>query len=175
MRGYMQFVKYAGEIPQTDKTLRFSGDSGPESNTGNWTRWIPVALLAGTFIAILTLGTSDKPGEELDWLSRLSNEGDTGAQLQLGLAYRDGHYGLKPDQKTAFYWLQKAANNGDAFAEDAVGSAYARGMGVQKNQSLAEQWWHKAARDGSKDARVHLAESLLRQNHQQEAERLLLK
>lgn len=167
----MQSVKYTGDFSQSNENLRFS-DAG---NTQGWTRWLPLLILIGAAVAIGLLGSADNPTKEVDWLSRLSNEGDTGAQVQLGVAYRDGLYGLKPDTKTAFYWLEKAAKNGNVYAEDAVGMAYMKGTGVARNVKLARQWWNKAIEDGSNEARVHLAESLIQQNHMKQAQRLLMK
>jgi len=42
---------------------------------------------------------------ELAWLSHLAETGNTGAQLQLGLAYREGRYGVTPDAQTSLRWL----------------------------------------------------------------------
>lgn len=170
----MQFVKYTDELSQSNKSLRFSRNRNPGRHPGWWS-WLPIALLIVTVMAVTTLGTRDNPAREVDWLSRLSNEGDAGAQLQLGIAYRDGLYGLTPDARTAFHWLEKAAVNGNAFAEDAVAMAYDKGLGVNRNETLAAQWWNKAIQDGSHEARVHLAESLIRQNRIREATHLLMK
>jgi thioredoxin-like negative regulator of GroEL len=135
---------------------------------------LPGVLLVIAIIASTLLGTSNKPGDELDWLSRLANNGDAGAQLQLGLAYRDGQYGLTPDAKTGLYWLKQSAAGGNAYAEDAIGSAYAKGQGTAQDTTLAEQWWRKAIKDGDHDARIHLADALIQAGQTQEANRLLM-
>jgi len=136
--------------------------------------WLPGGLVAAAILASTLLGTPNKPRDELDWLSRLANNGDAGAQLQLGLAYRDGRYGLTPDPKTGLYWLQKSAAGGNAYAEDAIGSAYSKGQGIGRDMKQAEQWWRKAIKDGDRDARMHLADALIQAGQTQEANRLLM-
>ena len=136
--------------------------------------WLPAALLGAAVLASSVMGTANKPRDELDWLSRLANNGDAGAQLQLGLAYRDGRYGLAADAKTGLYWLQRSAAGGNAYAEDAIGSAYSKGQGTQRDMQQAEQWWRKAIKDGDRDARMHLADALLQAGQTQEANQLLM-
>jgi TPR repeat protein len=136
--------------------------------------WLPGVLLVVAIVASILLGTPNKSSDELDWLSRLANNGDGGAQLQLGLAYRDGQYGLTPDAKTGLYWLKQSAAGGNAYAEDAIGTAYAKGQGTAQNTKLAVQWWRKALKDGDREARVHLAGALIHDGKDKEAYRLLM-
>lgn len=136
-------------------------------------RALPPILLLGAITAAVMMGSHNKPGDELDWLSRLASEGDSGAQLELGLAYRDGRYGLTPDARTGFYWLSKSAHAGNAYAEDALGNAYAAGEGTERDLEAAQMWWHKAINDGDKEARLHLGEALLSEGHVKEAESYL--
>lgn len=156
--------------------------SGTSSNTtepavktiGNMWRWLPLAVVAVAVGASSLIGAPNKPRDELDWLSRLANNGDAGAQLQLGLAYRDGRYGLTPDAKTGLYWLRQSAKGGNAYAEDAIANAYAKGQGTAPDEKLAEQWWRKAIKDGDHDARLHLATALIQRGQTQAADRLLM-
>jgi TPR repeat protein len=135
--------------------------------------WTPALLLIAAVVAISVLGKADNANSELHWLKQLANEGDSGAQLQLGVAYRDGLYGLKPDAKAGLDWLKQSANAGNAYAEDTLGVAYAKGQGTQANAELANQWWHKAMQNGDQSARVHLSEALISEGHVQQAEQLL--
>lgn len=137
-------------------------------------RWAPVAVVATVVILAAALGAPNKGRNEVDWLSRLANAGDDGAQLQLGLAYRDGRYGLKPDAKTGLYWLKRSAAGGNAYAEKAIGSAYANGQGIHQSIQLAEQWYRKAIRDGDRNARVLLADMLIKSGQTGDANRLLM-
>jgi len=134
---------------------------------------LPVGLLAAAIAASLLLGNHVKSGDELDWLTHLANQGDTGAQLQLGLAYRDGRYGLVPDAKTGLYWLRRSAAGGSAYAEDAIGIAYAKGQGTAQDNGAAEQWWHKAINHGDHEARIHLADALIQAGRTSEGNELL--
>ena len=136
--------------------------------------WLPAVLLVAVVIASAMLSSPAKPRDELDWLSRLANNGDAGAQLQLGLAYRDGRYGLSPDAKTGLHWLKQSAAGGNAYAEDAIGSAYAKGEGTGQDVKQAEQWWRKAIKEGNQDARIHLADTLIQAGQIQAGNQLLM-
>jgi len=124
----------------------------------------PVFLLLGIIAAGVLLAVRDSgvsPGGELDWLSHLARSGDAGAQMELGLAYRDGRYGLETDPRTGLYWLTTAAENGNAYAADAVGNAYAVGQGTHRDAQQALHWWRLAARGGNADAERQLASQLI--------------
>jgi hypothetical protein len=123
---------------------------------------------------VVTAGRSNASPVDLDWISQLANSGEPDAQLQLGLAYRDGRYGLAADPKIGLYWLKQAAQHGNVYAEDAVGVAYARGQGVAPDPLLAKQWLRKAMHDGNDAARIHLSENLIQAGHLHQAEQLLL-
>ena len=71
---------------------------------------ILVALVA--LAVIVAQGRAVPPVQEIAWLRHLAEQGDAGAQLQLGLAYRDGRYDLTPDAAAAQHWLALAASNG---------------------------------------------------------------
>lgn len=165
----MQLVNCSNEMLHMETTI----SSGTASNF-SLRRWLPGLLLIGAVIAVSVVGKPDSPRADLDWLSQLANAGDTGAQLQLGLAYRDGLYGLTPDAKTGLYWLNLAADAGNAYAEDAVGEAYAKGQGTAANADLASQWWRKAMHDGNQNARIHLSEALIQSGHLNQAKQLLM-
>lgn len=171
----MRLVNCSQQMLPTPEALATSGKTtNPEASSNMLLRWLPGVLLVTAVVAISLLGSPTKPRDEMDWLSRLANNGDAGAQLQLGLAYRDGRYGLTPDAKTGVYWLKQSAAAGNAYAEDAIGSAYANGEGTKQDMKQAEQWWRKAVKDGDRIARVHLANALLQSGQTQEADRLLM-
>ena len=134
-----------------------------------------LALLCVMAVAfVIVAARSTAAPVDLDWLSRMAQAGEPDAQLQLGLAYRDGRYGLAQDQKTGLYWIKQAALHANSYAEDAVGLAYARGQGTQADPHLASQWLQKAIHDGNRQARVHLSEVLVQTGHLHQAEQLLL-
>lgn len=78
------------------------------------------------------------------------------AQLELGIAYRDGLYGLARDQHTAALWFEKAAGAGDAYAAALLGDVYAQGKGVQQDDATAMRWWHQAAQSGNAHAAANI-------------------
>lgn len=145
----------------------------PVDNDMRYKVWFPTGLLALVALMVCLMGTSVKPLPELDWLNTLANKGDAGAQLQLGMAYREGRYGLTPDTKTGMYWLNQSASNGNAYAEMVLGKAYARGDGVEQNTALAEKWWRKAIAGGNSEARALLGDMLIRSGKVKEGNQVL--
>lgn len=61
------------------------------------------------------------------------------------------------DYKKAFSLLLPIAKEGNAFAQYNVGVMYAQGVGVEKNEKEATQWYRKAADQGDSDAQSNLA------------------
>ena len=171
VRGNMQLVNFSQDL----LNIRDSHARGKEDVQESWrgSYLLPVGLLAVAIMASLLLGGHIKSQDELDWLTRLANTGDAGAQLQLGLAYRDGRYGLDPDSKTGLYWLRRSAKGGNIYAEDAIGKAYADGEGIPRDTVMAEQWWRKAIAHGNRAARIHLADTLIQAGHIEEGNALL--
>lgn len=171
----MQLVNYSLQmLHASDPAIAPGETAGFSLAKPRWLRWIPLVLVVAAVVAAWLLGQPNKPWDELDWLSRLANSGDAGAQLQLGLAYRDGRYGLTPDAKTGLYWLKQSAAGGNAYAEDAIGSAYAKGQGTVRDEKQAEQWWRKAIKDGDANARMHLADALIKSGQTQQGNRLFM-
>lgn len=81
------------------------------------TRFITGLAAVGALAVSLTVQAAGVPAaQEVDWLSRLAHQGDAGAELQLGLAYLEGRYGLHPDPLAARRWLDAAAKDGNAYA-----------------------------------------------------------
>jgi TPR repeat protein len=158
----------------SDSSIVPGATTGTLPGTSRVLRWLPLMLVVTAVAAAGLLGSPNKSRDELDWLSQLANNGDAGAQLQLGLAYRDGRYGLTPDAKTGLYWLKQSANAGNAYAEDAIGSAYAKGQGTTRDEKQAEQWWRKAIKDGNANARIHLADALIKSGQTREGNRLFM-
>ncbi|MEJ2529364.1 MAG: hypothetical protein P8Z39_04600, partial [Gammaproteobacteria bacterium] len=58
-------------------------------------------------------------------------------------------------------------------AEDAVGKAYATGRGIAQDTAIAEQWWRKSMQHGDREARIHLADTLIKTGHISEGNALL--
>jgi TPR repeat protein len=120
-------------------------------------------VLVSTLIIAATAYAAVSPARSAAWLQHLAASGDTGAQLELGLAYRDGRYGLKPDPRASMHWLKAAAEEDDAYAADALANACAA-----TNPAQALHWWRLAARGGNPDAQAHLGEALLARGEDRE-------
>jgi TPR repeat protein len=127
------------------------------------------AVILVAMVANASTAHRTNSNRELDWISHLAHDGDAGAQLQLGLAYRDGRYGLEPDAKTGRYWLSEAARHGNDYAADLLANTYAKGEGGAPDSHQAVRWWEVAAREGNADAQTHLGQYLLSQGREDEA------
>jgi len=135
--------------------------------------WIPPLILLLAIALVSVLGSADKPSDDVKWLNRLADSGNSDAALQLGLDYRDGRMGLPRDPATGLNWLKRSASEGNAFAEDELGKMYANGVGTRKNSSLAMKWWKNAMQDGDPNARLHLSEALIEAGKISQGEALL--
>lgn len=132
-----------------------------QANEQGWLLGLGIAVGTVLLAAVAGQGMTTRPDQEIAWLTQLATGGDAGAQLQLGLAYRDGRYGLAPDAKTGLQWLTQAANNGQTYAADLVGTAYADGQGTQRDMTKAQQWWRIAATHDNAHASLRLGEQLM--------------
>jgi len=89
-------------------------------------------------------------------LTALAEAGDTSAQVELAVRYRDGR-GLAKDSALAMRWGHRAADLGDAAAMDFVGHAYLRGAIVERRPEIAFGYFKAAAR-GSAQAAFNLGQ-----------------
>ena len=166
----MHLVNNYNPAPETP-----GASSEPEnpSSYNQFKSWIPPLILLVAIVLVSVLGSADKPSDDVKWLNRLANSGDSDAALQLGLDYRDGRLGLPRDPSTGLSWLKRSASEGNAFAEDELGKMYANGIGTHKNPALAMKFWQNAMRDGDPNARLHLSEALIESGKVQQGEQLL--
>ena len=148
---------------------------GPENPSSNnsYKSWLPPLILLLAIALVSLLGSADKPSDDVKWLNRLANSGNSDAALQLGLDYRDGRMGLPRDPATGLNWLKRSASEGNAFAEDEIGKMYASGIGTHKNSAQAMKWWQSAMRDGDPNARLHLSEALIEAGKIKQGEELM--
>ena len=84
-----------------------------------------------------------------------AEQGDAGAQYNLGVLYANGQ-GVPQDDKQAVYWYLKAAEQGDASAQNNLGSMYATGRGFPQDDMQAVSWYLKAAEQGDASAQNNL-------------------
>lgn len=126
-----------------------------------------IAVFTALLIGLLGCGQavaaedSTSVSREVSWLTHLANNGDSGAQLQLGLAYEHGRYGLQPDAETGYHWLRIAARNGNAYAADRVANHLAEEGPDDFHEAVA--LWKQAAQRGNADAQMRLGEFWMQQ------------
>lgn len=90
-------------------------------------------------------------------LKRLAENGDQGAQYNLGVIYLDGLTGRRDYTLAAHYFLLAAAQ-GHAQAQLAIGKLYEAGRGVPRDPEEAIGWYKRAAHQGNAEAQFRLAQ-----------------
>lgn len=122
----------------------------------------PLYLFAALALGLVLVAALPHGGDaavslnQLEWQAR---QGDADAQLLLGLAYRDGGHGLKPDARAGTAWIARAARGGNAYAAGLLGDAYAQGTGVALDRQRAKYWWRQAARGGNRHGAARLGQA----------------
>lgn len=87
----------------------------------------------------------------------LANQKDADAQLNMGIAYRDGSDGPPKNLVEAFKWFQLSALQGNKAAQFNLGMMYDNGRGVRQDYAKAVNWYRKAIDQGSVTAKYRLA------------------
>ena len=87
----------------------------------------------------------------------LAEQGDAGAQTNLGLMYGGGE-GVPQDIAKAAEWFRKAAEQGYAKAQFGLGGMYYLGIGVSQDYVKAHMWINLAAAQGNEAGRESLDE-----------------
>ena len=81
------------------------------------------------------------------WYTLAAEQGNAGAQYNLGLMYLEGR-GVPQDYQTAVKWYTLAAEQGNAGAHHNLGLMYLEGRGVLKDHVYAHMWGNIAAMNG---------------------------
>jgi uncharacterized protein len=87
----------------------------------------------------------------------LAENGNAGAQINLGLMYYQGK-GVPQDYKEAMKWFRLAAENGYAPAQSRLGDMYLNGRGVHRDYKEAGKWFRFAAENGYVPAQSRLGD-----------------
>lgn len=88
-------------------------------------------------------------------LKPLAEEGNSQAQVTLGIMYDYGH-GVKRDPGEALKWYIKAAKQGIPVVQHDVGVKYFQGAGVERDYLEAAKWWEQSANAGLADSQFNL-------------------
>ena len=91
----------------------------------------------------------------LQLLKPLAETGDSAAQNNLGVLYRNGQ-GTRVDHVEALKWFRRSADQRNASAEYNLGLAYAAGFGVAVNKEEASRWFKLSAEQGDLAAQTAL-------------------
>ena len=148
-----------GLSPNTDNQ-----QVGGDPASGN-TAYKPAAIdkkatAAGSTAAMIRIGqlyaAHQNFAKTREWYEKAVAAGSADAMLALSFIYRtfyaDGHYAYIDDNQ-AHAWAEKAAAAGSTQAMYLMGSDYEDGVGVDRNPSLARQWYEKAASLGNESAK----------------------
>jgi hypothetical protein len=93
----------------------------------------------------------NSPPDSLEVVKKAAEQGDAGAQYNLGLMFAKGK-GVPQDYKEAVKWFTKAAEQGLADAQVNLGVMFDKGEGVPEDYVQAYKWFILAAAQGDKDA-----------------------
>ena len=80
----------------------------------------------------------DEPDEAFMWALLASKKGDASSQHILGMLYKEGFSGQKPNIKEAVKWLTISANQGDEMSQIKLIEIYEGGEGVAKIKNTIE-------------------------------------
>lgn len=134
----------------------------PHKPAGSRLQKLLPAIIAGCVVGLMMLNSHHAPVTDQDELTLLKSMAttDENAQLQLGLAYRDGRLGIKPDHSQADYWLQRSATGGNSYAQELMGehpqknSVESFGKEVERLLPLQQDINHLTALAESGDSRA---------------------
>src|SRR5471032_1363162 len=85
--------------------------------------------------------------EAAKWLGKAVEQGDLGAQSNLGILYLHGE-GVKQDHAEAIKLFREAAEQGIAPAQANLANCYANGSGVPQDWAEAYFWWSVSFQKG---------------------------
>lgn len=143
-----------GQKQNPDEALRWYKRAGSLEH-------IESQLIVGdAYLGLRTIGgdsieTNAKEG--VKWYRRAANQGDSAAQLQLGLCYSDENYGVKLNLKEAIDWLIMASDQGNGRAQRHLAYMYEFGKGVEADDDRAMELMLEAADNGDDVALVTVA------------------
>lgn len=97
-----------------------------------------------------------KKKSQSEILNETLEKGNAVAQLNLGYKYETGEIGGTPNYEISMKLYLKAAELGNDMAMNNIGWAYHQGLGVNKDQARAKEWFEKAIEKGNINAMSNL-------------------
>ncbi len=104
----------------------------------------------------LGLGTTPDLFSAAKWYRDVALKGNLEAQYRLAKIIRDGAKGLRKDLPSAVTLLTDAATKSHAGAQFEMGLMYEAGLGVEKSDEKAIEWYGKASGQGHAGAQRNL-------------------
>ena len=86
--------------------------------------------------------------EALNWYRKSAEQGNSAAQHNLGIMYRNGE-GVKQDYIEALKWYRLSAEQENSGAQFGLGNMYRDGEGVKQDYIEAVKWYRSSAEQGN--------------------------
>ena len=125
------------------------------------TRATPTASTTSACMYDNGRGVAKDDAEAARWYRKAADQGNAGAQINLGLMYEHGR-GVAKDDAEAVRWYRKAADQGDAAAQINLGRMYENGQGVAKDDAEAVTLVPQGRRPGQRLAQFNLGRHVRR-------------
>jgi len=113
--------------PLPKRLIALSASGAPHNRPGGpflpgarVTPWFRGTLAALVVAVLWAVGGSLESPSATQWLTKPAADGNPGAQLALGLAYRDGALGLEPDRAPSRRWPRMSADGGNPNAAETL-------------------------------------------------------
>lgn len=116
---------------------------------------LPTSVLAQSFADGKAAYEAKDYETALNILKPLAEQGDSQAQVTLGVMYDYGQ-GVAKDPEEAMKWYIKAAKQGIPVVQHDVGVKYFQGTGVPQSYEKAAYWWEQSANAGLADSQFNL-------------------
>jgi len=120
---------------------------GSQPSVAIYDRLCYIAVMRKWLIYLLATSALGSATADLRLIER-AKSGDAEAQVDLGLAYRDGK-GVPEDTKKAVQWFRKSAQQGHPRGQDNYGFMLLRGYGIPQDKQAAVEWFEKCAAQGN--------------------------
>jgi len=120
-------------------------------------RIIVLLCLLATLFGVSEPRAADCPASDVSCWQQKAEQGDSTAQVALGMRYFLG-LDFAQDYQLALEWFRKAAKQGHSAAQYGLGGMYAFGNGVPQDYQQAATWFRKAAEQGLAKSQFSLGE-----------------
>ena len=118
-----------------------------------------MARLSGFMLQVLVWSAftipvyADLAGLKVAEIKQLAQQGESTAQVEMGLIFQYGQAGVVKDHEQALTWFCRAAYQGSAFGQKNLGWMFLIGQGVERDEAIAAYWFEQAAALGDEYAR----------------------